>query len=94
MAINQAQALVEKTGDLPVPLSLRNAPTKLMKQEGYGKGYQYAHNHPHAAGGNFIAHEFMPDSIAGTVLYDPQANAREQELRQRLRSMWGDKYGY
>ena len=90
MAINQAQALVQKTGDLSVPMPIRNAPTKLMKDQGYGKGYKYSHDYP----GNFAAQEFLPDEIAGTTLYDPGKNAREEELRKRLRALWGDKYGY
>lgn len=90
MAINDAQALVRQYGDLPVPMHLRNAPTKLMKEEGYGKGYQYAHNFKN----NFVQQEYMPDELKGQTLYDPGINARENELRQRLKSCWGDKYGY
>lgn len=90
MAINEAQALVRKTGDLPVPLSIRNAPTKLMKNLDYGKGYQYAHSHE----GNFADHEFMPDKIAGTKLYEPGDNASEKRLREYLKHNWKDKYGY
>jgi len=90
MAINEAQALVRKTGDLPVPLSIRNAPTKLMKNLDYGKGYQYAHSHA----GNFAEHEFMPEKIAGTKLYDPGDNASEKRLREYLKHNWKDKYGY
>ncbi|MEO1654605.1 MAG: replication-associated recombination protein A, partial [Bacteroidota bacterium] len=90
MAINQAQALVKKTGDLSVPLPLRNAPTKLMKETGYGKGYAYAHNFPH----NFVEQEYLPDEIAGTKLYDPGENARELELRKRLKALWKEKYKY
>ena len=89
-AIKQAKQLVRRTGDLPVPMSLRNAPTAYMKQEGYGAGYQYSHDHP----GNFAAQEFLPDSITGTTLYEPGDNARERELRQRLRAQWKEKYGY
>jgi putative ATPase len=90
MAINEAQNLVRKTGDLSVPLPIRNAPTKLMKEEGYGKGYQYAHDYP----GNFVNQEFMPSEIKGTKLYDPGRNPREEEMRKRLQAMWKDKYGY
>ncbi len=90
MAINQAQALVRQTGDLQVPLPIRNAPTKLMKEEGYGKGYKYSHNFP----GNFVNQEFMPTEIKGTKLYDPGKNPREEEMRKRLQAMWKEKYGY
>jgi putative ATPase len=90
MAINKAQRLVQKTGDLEVPLAVRNAPTKLMKEEGYGKGYKYSHDFP----GNFAEQEFLPNEIKGTKLYDPGKNAREEEMRKRLRAMWKDKYGY
>jgi putative ATPase len=89
-AIDEALALVRKSGDLPIPLHLRNAPTKLMKSLNYGKGYQYAHDFP----GNFVIQEFLPDKIAGSVLYNPGSNAREQELRNYLKSRWGEKYGY
>ena len=90
MAINHAQNLVQKTGDLPVPLPIRNAPTKLMKEEGYGKGYKYSHDFP----GNFYHQEFMPEEVKGTTLYDPGKNAREEEMRKRLKAMWKAKYGY
>lgn len=90
MAINEAQALVKKTGDLSVPLSIRNAPTKLMKNMNYGKDYQYAHSHE----GNFVAHEFMPDEISGTKLYEPGDNASEKKLREYLKHNWKDKYNY
>ncbi|MEQ9466264.1 MAG: replication-associated recombination protein A [Ekhidna sp.] len=90
VAINQAQALVQKTGDLPVPMAIRNSPTKLMKDQGYGKGYKYAHDHPL----NFAEMEFLPDEIQGTKLYEPGKNAREEELRKFLRTRWKDKYGY
>lgn len=90
MAINQAQALVQKTGDLPVPMAIRNSPTKLMKDQGYGKGYKYAHDHPL----NFAEMEFLPDEVKGMKLYDPGKNAREEELRKFLRTRWNDKYGY
>jgi putative ATPase len=90
LAIGKAQELVMKTGDLPVPLHLRNAPTKLMKEIGYGDQYKYAHDFP----GNFAEQEFLPKKISGTKLYDPGNNARENELRQRLRGLWGGKYNY
>lgn len=90
MAINNAQALVSKTGDLPVPLPIRNAPTGLMKKMDYGKGYQYAHDHP----GNFVDQEFLPDRIAGTRLYEPGNNSTEARLRDYLKKCWKDKYGY
>lgn len=90
LAIGEAQSLVKKTGDLPVPLHLRNSPTKLMKEIGYGKQYKYAHDYP----GNFISLEFLPEKIANTQLYKPGNNAREAEQRQRLKSLWKDKYNY
>ncbi|MBA2611080.1 MAG: replication-associated recombination protein A [Bacteroidetes bacterium] len=90
MAINEASALVDKTGDLPVPLHLRNAPTKLMKNLNYGKEYKYAHSFDN----NFIEQEFMPDQIAETKFYEPGNNAREQEQRNYLKKLWKDKYGY
>lgn len=89
-AINQAQALVRQTGDLPVPLPIRNAPTKLMKDLAYGQDYKYAHNYE----GNFVAQEFMPEAISGTKLYDPGKNPAEDKLRDKLRRDWKDKYGY
>jgi putative ATPase len=90
MAINQAQQLVREKGDLPVPLHLRNAPTKLMKDLNYGKAYKYSHDFP----GNFIAQEFLPDEIKNMKLYDPGDNARENELRKYLKEKWQGKYGY
>jgi putative ATPase len=90
MAINDAQALVRDSGDLPVPLNIRNAPTKLMKEIGYGKDYKYAHNYD----GNFVDEDFLPDDIRNKVLYQPQDNAREHEIRQRLRGWWNERYGY
>lgn len=89
-AINDAQALINKTGDLPVPLPIRNAPTGLMKKLNYGKGYKYAHDYP----GNFVDQEFLPDAIQGTKLYNPGNNATEARLRDYLRNCWKDKYGY
>lgn len=90
MAINQAQALVREKGDLSVPLHLRNAPTKLMKDLNYGKAYKYSHDFP----GNFVEQEFLPDEIKNTKLYDPGENARENELRKYLSGKWKGKYGY
>lgn len=90
MAIESAIATVHETGDLPVPLSIRNAPTKLMKNLGYGKEYKYAHSYE----GNFVSAEFLPDSIKGTKFYNPGNNQREEELRKYLRSLWKEKYGY
>lgn len=89
-AIDAALALVRKTGDLPVPLPIRNAPTRLMKDLNYGKSYQYAH----AYEGNFADMEFLPEKIIGSKLYDPGNNAREQETRNFLRKCWKEKYGY
>jgi len=90
MAINKAQKLVNESGDLPVPMSIRNAPTKFMKEEGYGIGYQYAHDKV----GNFAEMEFMPDEIKGVTLYQPGKNAREEEMRKRLKTLWKEKYEY
>ncbi|WP_200980168.1 replication-associated recombination protein A [Echinicola sp. 20G] len=90
VAINQAQAIARQEGDLPVPIHLRNAPTKLMKDLNYGKGYKYAHDYE----GNFVEEEFMPDKLKGVKLYDPGRNARENDLRKNLQKMWGKKYGY
>ena len=90
MAINNAQSLVSQTGDLPVPLHIRNAPTKLMKQLNYGKDYAYSHDFEN----NFAAQEYLPDEISGTKLYDPGKNAREDELRRYLKGLWKDKYNY
>jgi len=90
IAIKDAQKLVNKTGDLSVPLAVRNAPTRLMKDVGYGKGYKYSHDYNQ----NFAEQEFLPEKIKGTKLYDPGDNAREKELRARLKSLWKDKYNY
>jgi putative ATPase len=90
VAIDAALALAEKTAHLPVPLHLRNAPTKLMKDIGYGKDYQYAHNYE----GNFVAANFMPDELKGHTLYEPGNNAREQEIKRQLAKWWGEWYGY
>ncbi|MEM6842464.1 MAG: replication-associated recombination protein A [Bacteroidota bacterium] len=88
--LREAQALARKTGDLPVPLHLRNAPTKLMKSLDYGKNYQYAHDYDQ----NFVAQEFLPEPISGTTFYQPGQNPRENELRKRLKKLWGDHYEY
>ena len=90
MAIDSALNKIQETGDLPVPLSIRNAPTRLMKKLDYGKDYQYAHSYA----GNFVNMEFLPDEIKGTKFYEPGNNTREEELRKYLRSLWRDKYGY
>ena len=90
MAIGEAQKLVKQTGDLPVPIHLRNAPTKLMKELGYGEEYQYSHSYAN----NFSEQEYLPDAIKETKLYDPGNNARENELRNFLKNRWKDKYGY
>ncbi|NPD45452.1 MULTISPECIES: replication-associated recombination protein A [unclassified Lentimicrobium] len=87
-AINQAQSLVKKTGDLPVPLHLRNAPTKLMKQIGYGAHYKYAHEHKN----NFVDLEFMPERVKGITLYQPGNNKREQADQQKIKERWKGKY--
>ena len=89
-AINAAKALVAQTGDLPIPLHIRNAPTKLMKDLNYGKDYKYAHSYD----GNFAEQEFLPDRIKGTKFYEPGNNARENEIRLSLRKNWKEKYGY
>ncbi|MFO7658311.1 MAG: replication-associated recombination protein A [Bacteroidales bacterium] len=90
MAVNDAQKLVQKTGDLPVPLNIRNAPTKLMKELGYGEDYKYAHNYED----NFVNEEFLPENIRNTILYNPQENIREKETREKLKKMWKSKYKY
>lgn len=89
-AIEKAQQLVNETGDLSIPLSIRNAPTKLMKELGYGHDYQYAHNYEN----NFVAHEFLPENIKNTKLYNPGNNSKENALREFLKLRWKDKYGY
>lgn len=90
MAINSAQEEVRKSGDLPVPLNIRNAPTKLMKELDYGKGYKYAHSYE----GNFVKEKFLPDELGDKKLYEPQKNTREEEIRKHLKKLWEDKYGY
>ncbi|MGZ4038107.1 MAG: replication-associated recombination protein A, partial [Bacteroidia bacterium] len=90
MAISAASEAVKQTGDLPVPLHLRNAPTKLMKNLDYGKDYQYAHSYAN----NFVEQEFLPEALSGKLFYDPGPNARENELRAFLKLRWKEKYGY
>ncbi len=90
VAIKKANELVSVRGGLAVPLHLRNAPTRLMKEQGYGKNYRYAHDYA----GNFVAQEFLPEAIIGTKLYEPGANARENDLRKTLKQWWGEKYSY
>ena len=90
MAINEAQALVQKTGNLSVPLHIRNAPTKLMKEVGYGKNYMYSHNYE----GNFAQQEYLPDDIKNTKFYEPGNNAKESSIRNFLKENWKDKYKY
>lgn len=89
-AISKAQELVARTGDQSVPLHLRNAPTKLMKNIGYGKEYEYSHSHEN----NFSAQEYMPEKLSGTLLYDPGKNASEEKIRERLKMLWKGKYKY
>lgn len=88
MAINEAIDLVRKTGDLPVPLHLRNAPTKLMKEMNYGKDYQYAHHYE----GNFVQQEFMPETLSGTKFYHPNNNATENKILEELKKKWKKYY--
>ncbi len=90
MAIENALKAVNDLGDLPVPLSVRNSPTKLMKDLGYGKNYQYAHNFEN----NFVNMEFLPEQLQGSKFYDPCNNPRENELRNYLKNLWKEKYGY
>ncbi|WP_272023456.1 replication-associated recombination protein A [Olleya namhaensis] len=90
MAINHAQQLVKQTGDLSVPLNIRNAPTKLMKEIGYGEDYKYSHNYEN----NFTSQEFLPKEVSNTRLYEPGNNARENAQRDFLKSRWKEKYGY
>ncbi|HEX2969251.1 MAG TPA: replication-associated recombination protein A [Bacteroidales bacterium] len=90
MAIDSAIEKVRETGDLPVPLHLRNAPTKLMKNIGYGKDYKYAHSFE----GNFVKDNFLPEGIKGTIFYEPGRNQKEEEIRKRLAAIWKDMYKY
>src|SRR5690606_40738039 len=87
-AIGRAQELVRTTGDLPVPLHLRNAPTGLMKDLGYGRDYQYSH----AGAGNFVEQEFLPQPLSGTRIYEPGDNAREANHAALIARLWGDRY--
>ncbi len=90
LAISKAKSAIKQSGDQPVPLHIRNAPTKLMKKIGYGKDYKYAHDFDN----NFVEQEFLPDKLKGSAFYDPQDNPRENEIRKRLRDLWKSKYGY
>ena len=90
LGIKTAKKIVQENGYQPVPLALRNAQTSLMKKQGYGKGYLYSHDYE----GNFVNQEFMPEKLVGTLLFDPGKNPREQEMRERLKQLWGKKYKY
>jgi putative ATPase len=90
MAINKAIEEVRKTGNLPIPLHIRNAPTKLMKDLGYGANYKYAHDFDN----HFINDEYLPKEISGNNFYEPQTNAREKEISTFLHNLWKGKYGY
>lgn len=90
LAIGKAQSAVRQTGDLPVPLHIRNAPTKLMKELGYGNNYKYAHDYEN----NFVEQEFLPDMLSGTTFYDPGDNPSEEKIRAFLKQRWKNKYGY
>ena len=90
LAIKKAQEFVRETGDLSVPMQLRNAPTKLMKDLGYGEDYKYAHDYDH----NFVDQEFLPESLEGSIFYEPGKNKREEALKNYLKERWKDKYPY
>lgn len=90
MAINKAQQVVKQTGDLPVPIHLRNAPTQLMKELGYGKDYLYSHDYPQ----NFAFQDYLPEELQGKTFYEPSNNPRENALREALKKLWGERYGY
>jgi putative ATPase len=90
LAIGKAQTLVKQTGDLSIPLHLRNAPTKLMKDLDYGKDYKYSHDYTN----NFVEQEFLPNEISGTVFYEPGNNSRENNFRETLKRKWQNKYDY
>jgi putative ATPase len=90
MAINKAQQVVQQTGNLGVPLALRNSPTKLMKELGYGDGYQYSHDHP----GNFYSQEFLPEQLSGTSFFQPGSSSKEQEIAQQIKKWWQEKYKF
>ena len=95
MALNNAEAAIRRTGDLPVPLHIRNAPTKLMKEMGYHEGYKYAHDYSgNATLGGFAEQEYLPQGLEGTKFYEPGTTPREQETRRSLKERWGQKYGY
>ena len=87
MAINDAMSYVSQSGNLPVPLHLRNAPTSLMKELGYADGYKYAHDYE----GHFVEQQFLPDGVSQRF-WQPQPNAAEERLRQHMASLWGDRY--
>ena len=89
-AINKAQEIVKKTGDLTIPFALRNAPTKLMKELGYGNEYKYSHDYQN----NFSSQKFMPDEIDGTKFYEPGNNLRENSQREFIKNRWKEKYNY
>jgi len=89
-AIDEALALVRESGNLPVPLNLRNAPTKMMKNMGYGSNYKYSHNSER----NFVLQEFLPEKIIGQKFYEPGNNSKEKEIRQKLKELWDKKYNY
>jgi len=89
-AIGAAMNVVKEYGNLSVPLHIRNAPTKLMKKEGFGKGYEYSHNYQN----NFSPQEYLPEEIKGTTFFNPGKNLREEELRKFLKMLWKDKYNY
>ena len=88
MGINDALQLVRRTGNLPVPLHLRNAPTQLMEELGYSKGYKYAHDYP----GHFVEQQFLPDEIRDSRIWHAQENPAEDKLRERMRKLWGGRY--
>ncbi len=90
LAIKKAQEIVQKTGDLPVPLHLRNAPTQLMKKLDYGKGYQYPHDYPN----HFIEENYLPDELKGTSIWEPGENSKEADIKRMMKSFWKDKYPY
>jgi putative ATPase len=90
MAIRKAQKAVRESGSLSVPLAIRNAPTKLMKDLDYGKNYQYAHDFEN----NFVSLEFMPEEIKGTKFWEPGKNATEEKIRQKMKGFWKEKYNY
>ncbi|NRA12873.1 MAG: replication-associated recombination protein A, partial [Crocinitomicaceae bacterium] len=88
MAINRAQKLVQETGNLGIPLPLRNAPTKLMKELGYGEGYKYSHDFP----GNFVQQDFLPKEIAGMNFFKAGSSPKEQEIETKIAELWGKRY--